>query len=241
MGLIFFDLDGTLVDPVRAMTHAAELTYHEFDLEPPTSGAVAEAVGLGAGALFADHPEFQNPARLAAALESYWIHFAESSIVKHRLFAGVPLMLTRLKRQGHRIYLVTVLPTRYAKRVLHHFDLLLAFDEVFGSGPGGPGQAKADLLAQVRSQGVIAQTGFLVGDRGVIAQTGFLVGDRGVDMATARDLGLRALGVTYGFGSERELLDAGAELLFDSVPALDEWLAREWPDPEVHDPFTRSE
>ena len=228
MGLIFFDLDGTLVDPVRAMAQAAELTYHEFDLEPPTSGDVAEAVGLGAGALFSAHPEFQNPARLAAALESYWIHFAESGIVKHRLFAGVPLMLARLKRQGHRLYLVTVLPTRYAKRVLHHFDLLLAFDEVFGSGPGGPGQAKTDLLAQVQAQGVIAQAGFLVGDRGV-------------DMATARDLGLRALGVTYGFGGEQELREAGAEILFESVPALDAWLAQELPDPEVHDPFTRSE
>ena len=228
MGLIFFDLDGTLVDPVRAMAYAAELTYHEFDLEPPTSGAVAEAVGLGAGALFSGHPEFQNPQRLAAALESYWIHFGEAGIVKHRLFDGVPLMLNRLKRQGHRIYLVTVLPTRYAKRVLHHFDLLLAFDEVFGSGPGGPGQAKADLLAQVRAQGVIAEHGFLVGDRGV-------------DMATARDLGLRALGVTYGFGGEQELKDAGAEILFDTVPALDGWLAKELPDPEVHDPFTRSE
>ena len=226
MGLIFFDLDGTLVDPLRAMEHCAELTYHEFDLLAPTREAIAATVGLGAEALLATHPEFQNPARLAAALESYWVHFADTGIVKHRLYEGVPTLLTRLKRQGHRIYLVTVLPTRYARQVLHHFDLLLAFDEVYGSTPTNPRLAKGELLARLRAEGVISQAGLLVGDRGE-------------DMTTARDHGLRALGVTYGFAQAGEL--QGAEALFDSVPALDAWLQRELPDPEVHDAFSRSE
>jgi phosphoglycolate phosphatase len=210
------------------MAHAAELTYHEFDLAPPSREAVAASVGLGAGALFAGHPDFQNPARLAAALESYWIHFADTAIVKHRLYDGVPLMLARLKRQGHRIYLVTVLPTRYAKRVLHQFDLLLAFDEVFGSTPADPDCAKGDLLAHLHAQGVLAQAGFLVGDRAA-------------DLLTAREHGLRPLGVTYGFARPGELQAAGAEVLFDSVPQLDAWLQRELPGAEVHDPFSRSE
>ena len=38
-----------------------------------------------------------------------------------------------------------------------------------------------------------------------------------------------------------ETFNPGAEILFDTVPALDGWLAKELPDPEVHDPFTRSE
>ena len=225
MGLIFFDLDGTLVDPLRAMEHCAELTYHEFDLLAPTREAIAATVGLGAEALFAGHPEFQKPARRAAALESYWIHFADTGIVKHRIYDGVPLMLTRLKRQGHRLNLVTVLPTRYARQVLHQFDLLLAFDEVFGTMPTEP-RTKREVLAQHQTQGELAGGGFLVGDRGE-------------DMTTARDHGLRALGVTYGFAQAGEL--QGAEALFDSVPALDAWLQRELPDPEVHDAFSRSE
>ena len=228
MGLIFFDLDGTLVDPVAAMTQAAELTYHEFDLEPPAPEAVAAAVGLGARELFAGHPAFQNPARLEAALESYWIHFAERGVTAHRVYDGVPLMLARLKRQGHRVYLVTVLPTRYAKQVLHHFDLLLAFDEVFGSTQDAAVGTKDELLTQVQRQGVLAQPGLLVGDRAA-------------DMATAREHGLRAVGVTYGFARPGELQAAGADLLFDSVPALDAWLEQELPDPERLDAFSRSE
>ena len=72
-------------------------------------------------------------------------------------------------------------------------------------------------------------------------EKGHVAGGELNGQTTARDLGLRALGVTYGFGGEQELKDAGAEILFDTVPALDGWLAKELPDPEVHDPFTRSE
>jgi phosphoglycolate phosphatase len=228
MGLIFFDLDGTLVDPVAAMEQAAELTYHEFALEPPARAELAATVGSGAAALFQSHPEFRNPARLAAALESYWIHFEQTSLHRHRVYDGVPMMLARLKRQGHRIYLVTVLPTRLARRVLHQFDLLLAFDEVFGNTPEGPGQAKGALVDQLQSLGVIAEPGFLVGDRGA-------------DMATALHNGLRPLGAGYGFAAPGELQAAGAERVFASVPELDAWLTREWPEPERFDPFTRSE
>jgi len=228
MSIVIFDLDGTLVDPVAAMTQAAELTYHEFDLEPPAPEDVAARVGLGARELFAGHPAFEKPARLEAALESYWIHLAERGATAHRLYDGVPLLLARLKRQGHRIYLVTVLPVRYARQVLHHFDLLLAFDQVFGSAQGLTGRTKDELLDQIRAEGVLAGPGLLVGDRGA-------------DMATAREHGLRAVGVTYGFARPGELQAAGAEVLFDSVASLDAWLTTELPDPERLDAFSRSE
>ena len=41
------------------------------------------------------------------------------------------------------------------------------------------------------------------------------VGDSGVDMRTARNAGLTAVGVTWGFRSRSELIDNGADLLAD--------------------------
>ena len=49
-----------------------------------------------------------------------------------------------------------------------------------------------------------------------------MVGDRHVDMAAAHAHGLRAVGVTWGIGSEDELRDAGADVL---VAAPDELAA----------------
>lgn len=228
MALICFDLDGTLVNPLRAITHCAELTFRELGLAPPSREQLAPHIGFGAGELFADRPEFADPDRLAAALAIYWRFFEAEGIVKHRVYDNVPLLMARLKRQGHRLYAVTVKPTRFARQVLHQFDLLLAFDDVFGTRPQQPWTSKTEVLAEVRAQGALEPGGFMVGDRAD-------------DISAGRTNGLRSLGVTWGFGSAEELREAGAEALFGSVLELDEWFRNRLTDPERHDAFTRSE
>jgi len=228
MGLICFDLDGTLVDPLRAISHSVQLTCEELGLPVPAPDEVAGHIGFGAGELFRSLPGMADPARLGAALERYWSHFADQGIVEHRIYDGILLMLARLKHQGHQLYVVTVQPVRYARQVLHQFDMLLAFDDVFGSAPHTPWKAKGEVLAQLRGQGIVHPKGFMVGDRAE-------------DMTAARSNDLIPLGVTYGYGRTEELQGAGAEVLFDSVAALDDWFKQELHDPEIHDSFSRSE
>ena len=228
MALICFDLDGTLVDPLRAITHCAELTFQELGLAAPPREELARHVGFGAGEIFAGHPRFQDPAQLEAALAIYWAHFEDEGVVKHRVYPGIPLVLARLKRQGHRVYAVTVKPTRYARQVLHQFDLLLSFDDVCGTPQKDPWMTKTQVLAQLRLQGTLEPGGFMVGDRADDIQAG-------------KDNALRSLGVTYGFGSAAELRQAGAEALFASAEELDDWFKGVLTDPERHDAFTRSE
>jgi len=225
MALICFDLDGTLVDPLRAMHHCVSRTCEEFGLPCPSAGQVAAHIGSGAEGLFAG---LADPARRAAAQERYWARFAQEGIVLHRIYDGILLMLARLKHQGHQLYVVTVKPVRYARQVLHQFDLLLSFDDVFGCGPGAPAPGKTEVLAQLR-------------ERGILRPGGFIVGDRGADMVAARANGLVPLGVTYGYGKPEELRAAGAELLFDSVTALDDWFKEQLREPETLDSFSRSE
>ena len=47
-----------------------------------------------------------------------------------------------------------------------------------------------------------------------------MVGDRRPDMLAAREHGLLAVGVTWGFGSVEELTEAGAEVLVDQPDEL---------------------
>jgi len=228
MGLICFDLDGTLVDPLRAMVHCINLTCAELGVPAPPREEVARFIGFGPGPLFASLPGLADPARQEEALAKYWAHFEATGIAKHRVYEGIPILLTRLKRQGHRLYVVTVKPTRYARRVLHEFDLLLSVDEVFGTAPKDRTKSKGEVLAELRAQGVV-QPG------------GYLVGDRADDMASGKANGLIPVGVTYGFGSATELQDAGADRLFGSPAALDTWFRTELPGSEIHDAFSLSE
>lgn len=225
MALICFNLDGTLVDPLRAMEHCVRLACDDLGLPVPDRDQLASAVGRSQEAMF---PELPGPVRLEAALESYWSHFAAEGIVRHRIYDGTLLMLTRLKHQGHRLYAVTLKPARYARQVLHHFDLLLAFEDVLGGAARPPWKTKAEVLAEMH-------------DAGVLAPGGFMVGDGPEDMAAAKTNGLIPLGVTYGFGEADELRQAGAQALFPSVEALDDWFKEKLREPETLDSFSRSE
>ena len=92
----------------------------------------------------------------------------------------------------------------------------------------GQWQPKTKVLAGLAAQGTIAPGGVFIGDRGV-------------DMTAARDHGLEAIGVGWGYGSREELTAAGAEQVFETVPDLDQWLRLRFPQAEVFDAFSRSE
>ncbi|WP_243288086.1 HAD hydrolase-like protein [Geothrix terrae] len=227
-GLVCFDLDGTLVDPLLGVRNCLRKTCDAFGLVLPDETTVRGWIGFGMRESLATLQGLENPERLEEALDFYWERYREDGVFEHELYPGVFHLLHRLKRQGHRIYIVSAKPTLFARRIAYQFDLNLIFDDIFGSTLKGRWQPKTDVVA-----GLVRQ--------GTLWPGGVFIGDRGVDMVAARDHGLEAIGVGWGYGSRRELEEAGAERIFDTVPELDVWLRERFPQAEVFDAFSRSE
>jgi phosphoglycolate phosphatase len=227
-GLVCFDLDGTLVDPLLGVRNGVRKTCEKFGLQMPDEATVRAWIGFGMRESLATVPGLEDPERLEEALDFYWERYREDGVFEHELYPGVFHLLHRLKRQGHRIYIVSAKPSLFARRIAYQFDLNLIFDEIFGSTLKGRWQPKTEVLAGLA-------------ERGTIWPGGVFIGDRGVDMEAARDHGLEAIGVGWGYGSRGELEQAGAERIFDTVPDLDAWLRVRFPQAEVFDAFSRSE
>ncbi|GLH71396.1 phosphoglycolate phosphatase [Geothrix rubra] len=227
-GLVCFDLDGTLVDPLLGVQNCLRKTCEAFGLPMPPEATVRDWIGFGMRESLSSLKGLEEPARLEAALDFYWERYREDGVFEHELYPGVFHLLHRLKRQGHRIYIVSAKPSQFARRIAYQFDLNLIFDDIFGSTLKGKWQPKTEVLAGLARQGTIWAGGVFIGDRGV-------------DMEGARRHGLEAIGVGWGYGSRAELEGAGADQIFDTVPELDAWLRVRFPQPEIHDAFTRSE
>jgi phosphoglycolate phosphatase len=227
-GLICFDLDGTLVDPLLGVRNCVRKTCEAFGLPVPEEATVRTWIGFGMRESLATIPGLADPERLEEALDFYWERYREDGVFEHELYPGVFHLLHRLKRQGHRIYIVSAKPSLFARRIAYQFDLNLIFDDIFGSTLKGRWQPKTEVVAGLMRQGTLWPGGVFIGDRGV-------------DMVAARDHGLEAIGVGWGYGSRGELEQAGAEHIFGTVPELDAWLRIRFPQPERFDAFSRSE
>jgi phosphoglycolate phosphatase len=226
--VVCFDLDGTLVDPLLGVQNCLRKTCEAFGLALPDEGTIRGWIGFGMRESLAGLQGLEEPARLEAALAFYWERYREDGVFEHELYPGVFHLLHRLKRQGHRIYVVSAKPSLFARRIAYQFDLNLIFDDIFGSSLKGRWQPKTEVLAGLAA-------------RGTIQPGGVFIGDRGIDMNAARDHGLQAIGVGWGYGSHAELVAAGAERIFATVPELDAWLKVRFPQPERFDAFSRSE
>ena len=146
--------------------------------------------------------------RVAQAVAAYRQHYGESGFLGSVPYPGIAKSLEAMKRSGLRIYLATSKRAIFASRILDHLKFTTYFDAIHGSVPGGELDHKPELLAHILSE------------HGLSPSRSLMVGDRRHDISGAHAVGMRGLGVLWGYGSRDELETAGADRLVDSPAQL---------------------
>lgn len=206
---LLFDLDGTLTDPkvgiLESMRHAMRgLGRHPL----PADEEIEWCIGPPIRQNFATLLGTSDSATIEHALEIYRERFGTIGKFENRVYDGIPEALRSLQAAGFDMLLATSKPTLYAEQILERFGLSPFFREVYGSEMDGVRGAKTELLA------------FLLSLENVSLDRCLMIGDREHDVIGAKANGISAWGVTWGYGSEEELLDAGAERLCHSPAEL---------------------
>lgn len=145
---------------------------------------------------------------IGKAIEWYRDRFADIGLFENRVIDGMLPALESFAAQGVQLRVATAKPTVYADRIIDHFDMRRFFPVVYGSELDGRKTDKVDLLAHILE---------VEGWRG---REAVMIGDRAHDVRGARAHGARAVGVLWGFGSNDELTDAGADVVISSVSEL---------------------
>ena len=211
MKALLFDLDGTLTDPREGITRCIAHALERLGLEPPPLDALTFAIGPPLRGSFAQLLETRDRARIEQAVAHYRERFADVGLFENALYPGIVEALGALG--DARLFVATSKPQVYAERIVRHFGLDAHFLAVHGCELDGTREDKRDLLDH------------LMAERGVRPGEAVMIGDRGADMRAARHHGIAALGVRWGYGSDAELLDAGAQALCEAPPQLSRALA----------------
>ena len=213
---VLFDLDGTLTDSAPGIFHSVQYTIEKLGLKPLDEATMRQFVGPPLHNSFMQH--FSMDADQAAhAMTVYREDFADRGLFINSVYVGIPNLLRRLKAQGVYLALATSKPTVYARRILEHFGLLELFDATVGTSLETQHHDKADLIRAALPARY---------------QRAAMVGDRRFDMEAAKANHIDAIGVAFGYGSVRELSEAGADVIVERVRDLYQLLCGNVPQPQ---------
>jgi phosphoglycolate phosphatase len=205
---VLLDLDGTLVDSHPGILASCLAALRALGHEPHEALDIRRSIGPPLEELMQILLQSYGDDRLGEAVAAYRQHYGESGLLGSVPYPGIGKSLEAMKRTGLRIYLATSKRVLFASRILDHLNFATYFDGIYGSVPGGALDHKPELLAHIVSK------------CGLSPSRSLMVGDRRHDISGAHAVGMRALGVLWGFGTRDELEAAGADKLVDSPADL---------------------
>ena len=205
---LLFDLDGTLTDSSVGITLCLQHAIVRMGGQPPPAHELTRFIGPPLRSTFCELLATEDPVRLAAAIDHYRERFAGVGMFENAVYADVPPALDTLRARGHRLWVVTSKPEVYARTIVAHFGLEHHFAGMYGSELSGERTDKGDLIAHVLERQRLAR------------EQVWMIGDRAHDVIGGRRNGVRTMGVLWGYGSETELREAGADAIVASIEDL---------------------
>ena len=205
---VLLDLDGTLIDSQPGILASCLAALRTLGHEPNEILDIKRVIGPPLEDVMQFLLQPYGDDRIAEAVLAFRQHYGESGLLGSEPYPGIGNSLREMQQGGLRLYLATSKREAFARRILEHLELSAYFDGIHGSVPGGELDHKPELLAHILSEHNITPTRSL------------MVGDRRYDISGAHAVGMRGLGVLWGYGTRDELEGAGADQLVESTVDL---------------------
>lgn len=192
-----FDLDGTLINTVYALTRTINLTLEDFGLEAIGFEETKRFVGDGYKNFVIRAFAFRGEEReeiLEKAYPVYNRHFQANCLYHIKAYDGMKELLDYLKEKGIRIAVLTNKGQAQASENI---------DSVFGQGYFDMVTGEQEGLKRKPDPSGALHTAAALGMK---PEECLYLGDTNTDMRTGLAAGMDTVGVTWGFREREELL-----------------------------------
>lgn len=205
---LFFDLDGTVTDPMQGITRSVDYALNHFGIVVNDLRELCPFIGPPLKDSFMEFYQFTEK-QAEEAVEKYRERYTETGLYENEAYPEIADFLEKARRQGYKLMMATSKPDVLAKRILEHFHLDNYFLFVGGSGMDGSRYTKADVIEYVLNENGITDLSEVV-----------MIGDRKHDIIGAKTVGIDSIGVLYGYGDREELTAAGADYIVEDIGGL---------------------
>jgi len=184
---LIFDLDGTLIDSKLDLIHSVNAMLREMKRPQLAAETISGYIGHGAPQLVARAlGGAATEEELKGAVQFFLGYYEEHKMDNTCAYPGVAETLVQLSHMPMAV--LTNKPARISVRILNSLGLGTYFRAIYGGNSfesKKPDPFGANKILQ---------------EFGIAAREALLVGDSEVDVQTARNAGVHAAAVNYGFG-----------------------------------------
>lgn len=201
--LAVFDCDGTLVDSGGVICTAIEHGFAACGLLAPGHAASRSIIGLSVvDAMAVLHPEGSPETHelLGQTYKDSFFKLRQQGLAHEPLYDGIVEAIAGLEERGWLLGVATGKSDRGLKAVLEKHGLHPRF-VTLQTADRHPSKPHPSMLWQAMA------------DAGSKPETTVMIGDTSYDMGMAKAAGVGAVGVTWGYHSEAELREAGADVV----------------------------
>lgn len=205
MKLVIFDLDGTLLNTINDLATSTNYALRKFGYPEHEPADYRYFVGNGITKLveralpeWARHEEQITQVK-AEFVAYYSVHKSDLTVP----YPGISELLEKLQQQQIKLAVASNKFDQATGELVHHYFGDRLFSIVLGQREGIPVKPNPAIVNDILEQ------------TGVSRDEVLYVGDSGVDMQTARNAGVKSVGVTWGFRSRQELEENGALFVAD--------------------------
>jgi phosphoglycolate phosphatase len=205
-----FDLDGTLIDSKTDLVAAVNAMLRATGRPEQSTEIVASYIGHGAPRLIASVlGSSASDVERAEGLRIFLEHYEEHKLDATRAYPGVGEGLKALADLGLPMAVLTNKPVKISVEILRGLGLEKYFQGIYGGDsfaakkpdPAGALQILRELRASPEETA--------------------MVGDSDVDLETARNSGMLAVAVNYGFGKRVSPADVYVDSLVELGALVD--------------------
>ncbi len=204
---VLFDLDGTLLNTLAGLADCMNRVLGHWNFPTHATDAYRRFIGDGMENLVrrslpeeARHDRAISDACVAAMKAEYGRRGHEGT----HPYKDVPELLDALAARSLKLAVLSNKPHEFTCRMVREHLPSWSFEPVMGERPGIPRKPHPGSALHIAHSLGISPDCFLY------------LGDTGTDMQTAREAGMFAVGATWGYRSEEELLADGAQVLIDA-------------------------
>ena len=207
--LAIFDLDGTILDTIYDLNQALCYTLAEFNLSKISVEETKANLGRGIRNLIKTSAKLDEcPDNMFNTFMSYYNNNVNNYT---KPYDGINELLINLKNRGYKLAVISNKNIKPLSLLIDsHFKNI--FNLVLGEGMGFPKKPNPDIVL------------YCINKLGSDINNTIYIGDSDIDIQTVKNVGCNGLYVSYGYRPKEKLIETGAEIIFDNVQKLQEYL-----------------